>query len=223
MQFDQFACDYERILDRSVAVSGENSAYFARYKALYLRRLLSPSFSGKVLDYGCGIGMLSRLLKEHLPGTQLDGFDVSKESLQRVAADLKCQGVFTSARYELGHDYCLIVVANVMHHIAPERRKTVVQDLADRLASRGQLVIFEHNPVNPLTRWAIEHCPFDEDAVLLSPAETNQYLRQANLHVLRRDYIVFMPHFLAWLRPIEPWLAWLPIGGQYVILAKKRD
>jgi len=223
MEFDQFACDYEHTLDRNIAISGETSTYFARYKALYLRRLLSPLFSGKVLEFGCGIGMLSGFLKEYLPAIQLDGFDVSKESLRRVAAGLRRQGIFTSDPDDLGSDYSLIVVANVMHHIAPEERRTVVQELADRLASGGRVAIFEHNPANPLTRWAVEHCPFDEDVVLLAPRETNQYLSQANLRVLRRDYIVFMPHFLAPLRLLEPWLAWLPIGGQYVIIAQRRD
>jgi hypothetical protein len=39
--------------------------------------------------------------------------------------------------------------------------------------------------------------------------------------LMRRDYIVFMPRFLAFLRPLEPWLTWLPMGAQYVVLAEK--
>jgi len=52
MQFDQFADNYQQVLDRAVAASGENSAYFATYKARYLTRVLSQSFSGVALDFG---------------------------------------------------------------------------------------------------------------------------------------------------------------------------
>jgi hypothetical protein len=40
MQFDQFADDYQRILDQTLAALGEGSSYFAEYKARYLSRLL---------------------------------------------------------------------------------------------------------------------------------------------------------------------------------------
>jgi hypothetical protein len=51
--------------------------------------------------------------------------------------------------------------------------------------------------------------------------EAESLVRNANLDVQRRDYIVFMPHALARLRPLEPWLAWLPLGAQYAVLGEK--
>ncbi len=221
MQFDRFAGDYKQVLDRSVAVSGEESIYFAEYKARYLRRLLSPNFAGKVLDFGCGVGLLSGFLKKHLPAIQLDGYDVSQDSIRRVERALTAQGTFTSDLAQLARDYRLIVIANVMHHIPPPERKGVIQDLAARLAPGGSLAIFEHNPANPVTRWVVERCPFDDDAVLLPPAEARNYATQAQLSLTRSDYIVFLPHLLAWLRPLESSLRWLPLGAQYVIVAEK--
>jgi SAM-dependent methyltransferase len=223
MQFDQFAGDYERILNQSVAASGEDSAYFSEYKALYLRRLLPPAFSGKVLDFGCGIGLLSSFLKKHLAASRVDGFDVSCESIQKVDAVLAQQGVFTSDSAQLSRDYQLIVAANVFHHIARAERQKVFDDLADRLGRGGNLVVFEHNPANPVTRRVVERCPFDKDAVLLPPAESIGCAKAAGLAALRHDYIVFMPRFLAWLRPLEPWLAWLPAGAQYAVVARKNS
>lgn len=222
MEFDKFAGEYSSILDKNVAVSGEGSAYFARYKAQYLHRTLPALSFGKILDFGCGVGMLCGFLKEYFPKLQLHGFDVSEASLEKVSSDLKRAGYFTSNLSELSCDYDLIIVANVMHHIIPHQRREAIQELADRLANGGRIAIFEHNPLNPLTRWVVERCPFDEDAQLLPRSETTQYLRDANLHIQRRDYIVFMPHFLRGLRPLEPWLAWLPMGAQYVLMAEKR-
>lgn len=221
MHFDQFAEDYERILDRTVAVSGEDSAYFAEYKARYLGRLLGASFSGKALEFGCGVGRLSGFIKKFLPTIQLDGFDVSGDSIRRIDSSLSSQGVFTCDSANLARDYGLIVMANVMHHIPVEQRKGVTQSLADRMASGGTLVIFEHNPANPVTRWVVERCAFDADAKLLTPSEISSYLRAARLQLARRDFIVFMPRLLAWLRPLEPWLAELPLGAQYVMVANK--
>jgi 2-polyprenyl-3-methyl-5-hydroxy-6-metoxy-1,4-benzoquinol methylase len=220
-EFDRFAGDYETILNQSVAASGEDSRYFAEYKAAYLKRVLPPGFAGKVLDFGCGVGLLSGVLKQQMPGAQIDGFDVSRDSIERVPAVLGSQGVFTSDPAAMPHDYHLIVIANVLHHIRPADRQGVFGELAARLVPGGSLVVFEHNPSNPVTRWVVERCPFDHDAVLLPPAETCGYTRAAGLAVVRRDYIVFMPRALAWLRRLEPWISWLPAGAQYAVSARK--
>ena len=221
MHFDRFAGDYQQVLNQSVAVSGENSSYFAEYKARYLRRMLPQNFSGKVLDFGCGIGLLASLLRKHFPEIRLDGFDVSEDSVRKVDSKLAVAGTFTSDSSRLGRDYQLIVMANVMHHIPSPQRLDVVGEVAGRLARGGLLAIFEHNPANPVTRWVVEHCPFDEDAVLLPPAEIRRYVGDARLSMKRSDYIVFLPHFLAWFRPVESGLRWLPLGAQYVIVAEK--
>ena len=221
MEFDRFAGDYEKILNQSVAASGEDSRYFAEYKAAYLARLLPRGFAGRVLDFGCGVGLLSGVLKHQMPGAQIDGFDVSQDSIERVPAALSARGVFTSDPAAVSRAYDLIVIANVLHHIQPAGRQAVFGDLASRLASGGSLVVFEHNPANPVTRWVVAQCPFDHDAVLLPPMETCAYLRNAGLAVGRHDYIVFMPRALAWLRPLEPWISWLPAGAQYAVLARK--
>ena len=221
MEFDQFAEKYKQLLDQSISISGEESEYFADYKARYLTRLLSRTYSGKVLDFGCGVGLLSGFLKRHMPMIQLDGFDPSGDSISRANPALTSRGLFTSDFDRLDRLYDLIVIANVMHHILPEQRLSTVQRLAARLHSWGKLVIFEHNPANPVTRWVVNHCPFDEDAVLLSADEVDSYLQQAGLHLSRRDYIVFLPRLLAWLRPLEPSLRWLPLGAQYVVVGEK--
>lgn len=221
MQFDQFATDYRQVLDQCVALSGEDSAYFGEYKARYLARLLGADFGGRVLDFGCGIGVLSGFLKKHLRGVRIDGYDVSRESLRRVEPSLARGGCFTSNLEELPGNYDLVIVANVMHHIAIEQRQPTMQMLAPLMASGARLALFEHNPANPVTRRAVDRCPFDESAILLPMREAIGYLSHAGLRLQRRDFIVFMPRFLAWFRPLEPWLAWLPLGAQYVLIGEK--
>jgi 2-polyprenyl-3-methyl-5-hydroxy-6-metoxy-1,4-benzoquinol methylase len=221
MDFDRFAGEYAQVLDGSLSMSGEDSSYFAEYKALYLKRVLGPSFAGKVLDFGCGVGLLAYYLRIHLPEARIDGFDVSQDSVAKVDPALSSRGLFTSALHDLPRDYDLIVVANVMHHVAPEQRPSVLQDLASRLRPGGSISIFEHNPANPVTRWVVKHCPFDDDAILLRPREAAAHLEAAGLRLTRRDYIVFMPSFMRRFRPLESRLGWLGLGAQYVILAAK--
>lgn len=222
MQFDQFAGNYREVLDRAVAGSGEGSAYFAEYKAQYLARTLPRDSFVRVLDYGCGVGLLSGFLQKHLQPTRLDGFDVSAGSIEALDSSIKDRGTFTSDRNQLSKDYTLIVIANVLHHVDPGDRSMVLKELASRLDSRGSLAIFEHNPTNPVTRRTVDRCPFDKDAVLLPVSETLALIQAASLRRIRRDYIVFMPHVLSGLRFLEPSLAWLPLGAQYVVLGEKR-
>jgi len=219
--FDQFADNYQRVHSENVRVTGEDSEYFARYKARYIARRMGGEFSGRILDYGCGVGMLSRHMKQTFPGATVDGYDISDASIAKVDGDLRAQGTFTSEWSQVNRQYDLIVVTNVMHHVAPDQRQEVIARLRDRLAAQGILIVVEHNPLNPLTRWAVSKCAFDDDAILLPTAEAKGYVLQSGLKILRRDYIVFFPRLLAWFRPLEPSLSWCPVGAQYAVMARR--
>ena len=60
--FDSFAADYVSIHQQNIAISGEDSTYFADYKLGCLQRLAGEDFRQPVLDYGCGIGILTERL-----------------------------------------------------------------------------------------------------------------------------------------------------------------
>jgi trans-aconitate methyltransferase len=215
-EFDRFAGNYRQILDSSLALAGDASEYFSHRKADYLSRLMGPAFAGKILDFGCGVGLLSRWLRGKFPGAQLHGFDVSADSLAAVPDELRRQGKFSADLAALDRDYDLIVVANVMHHIPPDQRDQTLTLLRERIAPTGRLVVIEHNPLNPLTRWVVATCPLDENAQLLWPAEVRRRGAAGGFAVRRKDYVTFFPSALAALAPVERWLAWLPLGGQYV-------
>jgi 2-polyprenyl-3-methyl-5-hydroxy-6-metoxy-1,4-benzoquinol methylase len=219
--FDHFADSYQQVHTENIRVTGETSEYFARYKARYVARQVGARFSGRILDYGCGVGMISGYLKETLPLATIDGYDISDASLARVNPGIRAQGTFTSDWNQVGAAYDVIVIANVMHHIPPGERQEVISRLRDRLAPLGKLIIVEHNPRNPLTRWAVANCAFDDDAILLPTAEAKDYVSRSGLKILRRDYIVFFPRPLAWFRPTEPYLNWCPAGAQYALIAER--
>ena len=220
-EFDTFAANYQDLVSDSVRLTGESSDYFAAYKAEYIARRIAPPQGSKVLDYGCGIGLLSKHLRDRLPGTRVDGFDVSQDSIDRVDATLRGQGTFTSNTQALGRAYDVIVLANVLHHVRPAERKDLIRQAAARLAHGGKIVVFEHNPINPLTQWAVSQCSFDEDAILLPIRETQGYFGRDQLWVTSCDYIVFFPRWLQRFRPLEPSLRWCPLGAQYAVVASR--
>ena len=82
--------------------------------------------------------------------------------------------------------------------------------------------MFEHNPWNPVTRRAVADCPFDDDAILLWPRELRSLFREAGYEDVRQDFIVFFPRSLALLRPLEPKLRWLFLGGQTMTIGSER-
>jgi len=220
-EFDSYSSNYRDLVTESVRASGEPSEYFAAYKAKYLKRKLGTTGILSVLDFGCGVGALSEQIKLEMPEARIDGFDPSQESLDRVSSRLQAQGMFSRDLDLLPGSYDLIVIANVLHHVAPGGRPRVIRCAFEKLKLGGRLVVFEHNPFNPLTRWAVSQCPFDDDAILLKSREVRKLLLNTGLQRLQRDFIVFFPRPLTFLRSFEGELARVPFGAQYACIGTR--
>jgi len=81
--------------------------------------------------------------------------------------------------------------------------------------------VFEHNPRNPLVRYVIARTPIDENAILLDSREVRQGLLDAASYALDTEYLMFMPPGLKFLSGVDRALAWLPLGAQYAVAARK--
>jgi SAM-dependent methyltransferase len=106
------------------------------------------------------------------------------------------------------------VLSGVLHHVPLGERLDLLSTVKRKLAPGGQLVVFEHNPLNPLTRKAVSTCPFDTDAVLIWPQALRKLIAQAGFGEVRLRYIVFFPRVLRALRPLEPYLGRCFAGAQ---------
>jgi hypothetical protein len=84
----------------------------------------------------------------------------------------------------------------------------------------AELFIFEHNPYNPLTRHAVNTCPFDKDAELITLSDMKRLIFRSGLTLLPARYALFFPAALKPLRFLEPLLAPVPLGGQYMVHAR---
>ena len=218
-KFDDYAARYTDVHAANLKATGEAPEYFARYKVDCLKRLGIGS-TASILDFGCGIGNLTTLLTEHF--ARVGGYDPSPESLKRVRERVPKATFFDSPETIPRDEFDAVVMAGVLHHIPPERRPSVIDAARSALRPGGQLVVFEHNPFNPLTRRAVDTCPFDDDAILLKPSEVRRRLKQAGLSDVHQDYIVFFPAALSWLRRLEPNLGWLPVGAQTLTVGRRQ-
>lgn len=218
-EFDDFANHYRDLLDQSISASGESGEYFANFKAQYTSRILGCEFFGTILDYGCGVGLLTGFLLQSFPQAQVFGFDPSQASIRMASPEVSSRAHLTADETALPPKVDAIVLANVMHHVPQAERQSLITALAQKLLPSGKLFIFEHNPANPVTRAAVCRCAFDRDAVLLRPHEVIRYIRQAQLDMLQHEYVVFFPRLLKWLRPMEKVLTWCPLGAQYAVVS----
>lgn len=226
-EFDRYADRYTDMHRASIRASGEEPSYFSRYKARYMAAALGSGAAARsmdVLDFGCGIGNSIPHLREAFPAARLHGVDPSGESVQRaqrVHAD-KAQFLTSDDDERLPYDtrsFDVVQAACVFHHIPPAQRGHWMREIHRVLRPGGQLFVFEHNVLNPLTVKAVHDCPFDEDAILLPRREALGLFRNAAFSDIRARYIVFFPAALAAFRPLEPLFGLVPFGAQYVVHA----
>ena len=83
-------------------------------------------------------------------------------------------------------------------------------------------MVFEHNPFNPLTRIAVNRCPFDEEAVLLRAGMVEKMLGAQEDLSIKTEYLFFTPFKNELFRKMDRFLSWLPLGAQYCTYAIKR-
>lgn len=225
-EFDKFAEEYLATHKSNLAVTGESPDYFARYKIVEIaRRLRALGVAPKrVLDFGCGIGNSAPHLHKAFPDAQITGVDVSEKSLSVARARFPGAAEFVAydpkgAPPAPADGYDLIFSACVFHHIEPAEHEAIFRRLHERTSKGGLMAIFEHNPVNPVSRYIVATCPFDENAVLIPAGELARRQRQAGFRRVDVTYTGFFPGPLRALRALEPMMAGLPLGAQYYTLA----
>ncbi|HXU66779.1 MAG TPA: class I SAM-dependent methyltransferase [Casimicrobiaceae bacterium] len=221
VDFDRYARDYNELLREQTGFFSGDESYFARYKVAIAGDLVKKA-PARVLELGCGTGRNIAFLRERFPDATIMGSDVSSKSLDVARADNP--GVHfwkegSADGEQAGFD--LVFVAGVFHHVPPSERDALASRIAALLNPAGRAVVFEHNPYNPVTRRIVSQCPYDEGVILLGARELRARLEQGGLRADRHGYALFFPP--RWgLARVERMLGWLPLGGQYWIVAARR-
>lgn len=215
-EFDEFANNYDEIRMQSLGYLGKDLDYYARSKSSLVRRLMGGRV-GSVLEFGCGTGNTVAQLRLAFPRAIVAGCDLSLESLS-VARTHNPDVYFFSLSEEppIKGGFDVVVVPNVLHHVPPGERSQLLDTIHDMVHPGGSIIIFEHNPYNPLVKSIVNKCPLDRNAVLLPLAESRSLVSR-NFTLSAYGYTTFFPPVVSQLAFLEPWLAWLPLGGQYYV------
>jgi ubiquinone/menaquinone biosynthesis C-methylase UbiE len=220
-EFDAFAKSYDNLHNKCLRFAGESQDYYSEYKIQDVRSTwagLSPSPPRRILDFGAGTGSSIPFWYREFPHAQLIAADVSPKCLE-------------SLRETYGHEQTLLLkdgrillpdksvdiafAACVFHHIAPADHLDCLREMHRVLRPGGACFIFEHNPLNPLTRYVVNRCEFDRNAILIRSGKMKRLLQTAGFLHPRVAFRIFFPGHLSRLRPLERGLKWLPLGGQY--------
>lgn len=228
-EFDKFARQYRQTHEGVLLPSGESSEYFAEYKvrdlAMLLRGNRRSGLKTRILDFGAGIGSSLPHIFKHIPTPEVVCLDVSTESLAIGRArfgDTAQFVAFSGDEIPFSDDsFDAVMAACVFHHIPPAAHGRLLSEIRRVLRSDGVAMVYEHNPLNPLTRRVVDACPFDEDAILIGASTMRRALIEAGFRTPRVRFRVFFPRALSALRPMERLLTWLPIGAQYYAAATK--
>ena len=226
-EFDRFAAEYREQHAASIRLSGETPDYFAEYKI----RDVAETFDARreaprrILDFGGGVGNSLPFMRHDFPKAEVTLLDPSAASLDIAAKRFPGEATFQhfdGARlpFEAGA-FDLVFTACVFHHIPAAEHVALLREIARVLSPDGRFFLFEHNPLNPLTLHAVNSCAFDENAVLIGARAMRRRFAAAGFGKGRTRFRIFFPHALSGLRPLERYLAWLPLGAQYSIEAVK--
>jgi len=225
--FDQVADRYTLELQRGIGLSGESADFFMKGRVQWLAEALSRHGEkdiGSILDFGCGTGNAVAPLLDCWKQSRITGLDPSAKSIaiaeQRYPRGEQFRWLTSGSSIAEG-GFDLVYTSGVFHHIRTEDRDQHLLDIFRWVRPGGWLAFFENNPWNPGTRWVMSRISFDRDAVCLSIRESNRRLLSAGFQCVERRSLFYFPSFMRPLRKLERPLAYLPLGAQYVVLARR--
>lgn len=223
--FDRYAEDYNEILEKTLAVSGEGKEYYARGRIAWLARQLDELGlrPRSVMDFGCGTGSTTPWIHQLLNAESVLGVEDSPKLIEVARRGFGGARTSFLSRKELEPDESVDLVFSscVFHHIPVSERASAIQTLFRSLKPGGLFSLWEQNPWNPATKFLMSRCEFDKDAVTLTPPEARGLLRAGGFEIVRTDFLFLFPKPLAWLRWLEPIVSRMPLGAQYEVLGRK--
>lgn len=225
-EFDQHASNYSRLVQDSLGIAGQSHDFLLQVKAELLLRLLASQgnpAAARVLDVGCGIGLMHRWFDGHV--AEVHGVDMSEESITEAQKNNPASRFALTDGKTLPHEdarFDLAFAVCVFHHLPPDQWSPFIAEMKRVVRPKGIVAILEHNPLNPLTQYIVRGSVLDISATMLSPRKAQGILGANGLHEVRTEYFLFTPFQHEAARKIDRCLAKVPLGAQYISYGKRR-
>lgn len=224
-EFDTYADSYYETHKSNIEITGETPEFFSEYKIRDLFEYCREKgvSTNNILDFGSGIGNSLQYFNNYFSKSTIYCADVSSKSLT-ISKERFPQN---QAKYLLigkeipleDESQDLVFSACVFHHIDHDHHIKWLKELYRVTSSNGRLVIFEHNPLNPLTVHAVNTCEFDVNAKLLRSSTMRKRAAQAGWSNIEIEFKLFFPSILKNLRPLEKYLTKCFLGAQWRLVA----
>ncbi len=212
----------ESINEELLKYGGADQSFFLQIKSSHLQEIIDSSEKDgplNVLDFGCGHGLMHPFITgNHL----ITGVDPAAEVIE-MAKSINpehsyqnfdgCNLPFEDNIFDIAFAVC------VFHHIPTQERLKAIEEMVRVTKDGGIIVIYEHNPLNPLTRKVVNDCPLDQNAELLYSRETISLFKSQGLKSYNLEFIIFFPLRAKIFRLIERLLKYIPLGAQYAAKA----
>lgn len=103
-----------------------------------------PPNPRKILELGCGTGLLTAMVKKAYPAAEITGIDISPAMLSKAIAKPDLKGITFLAQDIRdawpGRDFDAILTSLCLHHIPPEERVVVAEKAVRALAPGGRFI-----------------------------------------------------------------------------------
>jgi 2-polyprenyl-3-methyl-5-hydroxy-6-metoxy-1,4-benzoquinol methylase len=224
--FDEYHDRYANEVNNSIGFTGVKLDYINKCKANYIedeaRRHFGETDQLSILDIGCGVGAIHPRLSNKFD--TITGIDISTECIKQAREVNPGVHYLSYQSNQIpfeDNSFDITLAMCVMHHVTPSEWDAFLLEAYRVTKPNGMILVFEHNPLNPLTRHAVNHCPFDADAVLLNPGTIMGLAQASGFRKIHRQYIFTIPCASSIARKLDKFLGLLHLGGQYFVKAVK--
>jgi len=224
-EFDRYAQKYDELLRDPIRdrFAADGEFFFTRKWELieaWFARTRRDLKSLQWLDVGCGQGDLLRIGSPRV--ARAYGCDPSAGMLTG------CEGLEVRPQPDpaklpfASESFDMVTAVCVYHHVPPEGRAGLMNEMARVLRPGGTACVIEHNPFNPATQMIVRRTPVDADAKLLTAGMTRRVMRKSGLRPNLTEYFLYFPEgWYGKLKGIESALSGIALGGQFAVFAGK--
>ena len=231
--FDKMAEGYEDFLKDNLQNTGFDYDYVQRYKVLDVlfeaQNRLKSIENINILNYGCGIGIADKYLRELFPSAHLTSCDISSESIKQAQKD---NAGINDLEYKLidgkslsfDKKFDVVFIENVMRHIPRANQVETIKMIKENLNDGGFIIMYEFNPFNPVAYYCYRKYDrsYDPENVrIMTPAYSKKIFKSAGFEKNEIIYRFFVPNCFKGLVGIEKYLKKCPIGANYYLIAQK--
>ncbi len=231
--FDKMAEGYEDFCRDNLKNTGFDYDYLQRYKVsdvlFEAQKHLKSVDNINILNYGCGIGIADKYLRELFPSAHLVSCDISSESIKQAQKD---NAGINDLEYKLidgkslsfDKKFDIVFIENVMRHIPRANQVETIKMIKENLKDDGFIIMYEFNPFNPVAYYCYRKYDrsYDPENVrIMTPGYSKKIFKSAGFEKREIVYRFFIPNCFKKLVGLEKYLKKCPIGANYYIVVHK--